>query len=270
MVKELGFHVGQSVFRKGDKTQATIVAMAGNKITIQVDDGPITGEATVSANSFRKGEWKLNKRKPEPIMTTPCCAHSGLKSAEMKHGVTKGKILEQLLGLEKKHEKVLDGLIMQIKPTRAVKATECFKKGKLIIVPCSYKIETRGTCAAGSLALGVIDGQKFQIAPCFHLQQDHENKGLDESFLHPLWSVRTTNKQDDANMTIVGEMNDDSKNDQMKIPTMVNTCDISVDEVLKRYVPKESKTIDFEALVPTSMPPPQNPPLKRQRTKGNK
>ena len=246
LVKEMGFAVGMSIYRKKDKVLGTIKAMQGDTITIEVDDGPISGEATVSAQSFRKGDWKVNKKKPEPNLMAPCCAHNGLTSKEMKIGVTKGKIMQTLLDLEKQHENKLDKVIMQVKPQRLVRATEVIKKGKLTLVPRSYKIETRDECAAGSVALGVIDGQKYQLAPRIQVQQEG---GLDESFLHPFWMVRTTNKADEANMKIVNTLKVDAKNNEVKIPIMQNIVDISLDETLKRYVePKAGPPV--EPLVP--------------------
>ena len=40
--------------RKQDKIKGTIEAMAGDKITINVDDGPITGRAHVSTEGSGK------------------------------------------------------------------------------------------------------------------------------------------------------------------------------------------------------------------------
>ena len=54
LVRELGFEVGQAVMRKQDKIKGTIEAMAGDKITINVDDGPITGRAHVSTEGSGK------------------------------------------------------------------------------------------------------------------------------------------------------------------------------------------------------------------------
>ena len=246
LVMEMGFAVGMSIYRKKDKVLGTIKTMQGDTITIDVEDGPISGEATVSAQSFRKGEWKVNKKKPEPSLMAPCCSHNGLTSKEMKIGVTKGKIIEKLLELEKQHEDKLDKVIMQVKPQRLVRATEVIKKGKLTLVPCSYKIETRDELAAGSVALGVIDGQKYQLAPCIQVQQEG---GLDESFLHPFWMVKTTNKADEANMKIVNMVKIDTKNDEFKIPIMQNIVDISLDETLKRYVAPKAES-EVEPMVP--------------------
>ena len=114
-----GFEVGQAVMRKQDKIKGTIEAMAGDKITINVDDGPITGRAHVSTEGFRKGQWKILKTKPEPpLEVLDCSLYSALASEEFKICVTKGQIFKTLLDMEEKHKRVLACVKMTLKPHR--------------------------------------------------------------------------------------------------------------------------------------------------------
>lgn len=258
LVKEMGFDVGSRILRKQDKCQAVITAMNDDKVTLEVEDGPISGSAQVSAASFRKGEWKLYKGKVEPPLELPnCCDHSALKSQEMQIQLVRGKVFQELFKAEQKHAAVLKHIKMQIKPHREVKANQLFNPGKLLLVPCTFKLETRGTPAAGSIPLGKIKGIKVALCPCY--QGPDKDGCMDEAFLQPFWFVKPTHDPDKVNMELTTIFGPDDANDSCSIPLLRNTKDVYVDDVLMRYVAKEKKQVEVEPLAPIA---------KRQRMKG--
>ena len=262
VVRDLGFDVGQAIVRKADKLKAVITGLSGNSVTINVEDGPISGLAQVAARSFRQGEWKILKTAPEPpLEVSDCRLHSALHSREMKIGHVRGKVFSVLLSLENKHKQVLSGIKMTIKPQRDVIATRVFQPGKLVLVPCTYKIEARGEPAAGSIPLGEIEGIKFQLAPCY--QGPDKDGSLEQAYLQPFWSVRVTHEAAKANVELRPVLSYDENNDKINVPLLQNTKDIYVDDVLLQFVPKKEKRVSVEPLVPLPEP------AKRRRTKGS-
>lgn len=260
LVRELGFEVGQAVMRKQDKIKGTIEAMAGDKITINVDDGPITGRAHVSTEGFRKGHWKVLKTKPEPpLEVLDCSLYSALASEEFKICVTKGQILKTLFDMEEKHKKVLACVKMTLKPHRDVIALKAFPVGKLCLVPCSTKIETRDKLAAGSVSLGTINGTMFQV--CSYFVGPDKDQNFDKAFLQPFWSVRVTHDPDKANVSIEPQLDLSTTNQNFTIPVMRNIKEVAANDVLLRYVQKDKPEVQVEPLVPE--------PKRRRTGKGS-
>ena len=259
-VRELGFAVGQAVMRKQDKIKGTIEAMAGDKITINVDDGPLTGRAHVSTEGFRLGHWKVLKTRPEPPLEVPDCSpYSALASQEFNMCVTKGQIFKILLDMEEKHKKVLAGVKMTLKPHRDIIALKAFPVGKLCLVPCSTKIETRDKLAAGSVSLGTINGTMFQLGSYFVGPDKDQN--FDNAFLQPFWSVRVTHDPDKANVSIQPQLDLATDNSNFTIPVMRNIKELAANDVLLRYVQKDKPEVQVEPLVPE--------PKRRRTAKGS-
>lgn len=249
LVAELGFRVGQPVIRKQDKVTATIVALKGDKVTLDICDGPISGTATVSAESFRKGQWKILKSVPEAkLEVTDVPAHSALNSQEMTMAHTRGKIIDKLLQLEKQHKTVLTGVKVQLKPVRDVIAVQKFSIGALCLVPCTFKVESKEKAPPQSIPIGMIRGIKFQLASCF-VGPDKDGS-LDHSFIQPFWLIRSTHHQEKANMELVGSLNEDYDNSGLAVPLFKNIKVIADGDVLLRYAPKEEKKEDLDDLVP--------------------
>lgn len=249
LVREMGFEVGQPVMRKLDKVKGTIAEMSGDKITINVDDGPITGRAQVSAEGFRKGQWKILKTKPDPpLEVLDCSPYSALASEEVKIGLTKGQILQALVNMEEKHKKVLKGIKMTLKPHRDIIATKAFPVGKLCLVPCSTRIETRDQLAAGSVSLGTINGSMFQLGS--HFVGPDKDGSFDKAFLQPFWSVRVTHDPEKANVVIEPLIDLATDNSSLRIPVIRNTKEVEAEDVLLRCVQKDKPQVQLEPLVP--------------------
>lgn len=99
----------------------------------------------LAVESLLSSSWKVVQPKAEPEtlgveelqQMLPC------KSSEMQVQTLRGKVMQAVRDLEEKHSKVYDALSVQMKPSKAVFSTDGFAKHKLVLVPCSWKIEGR-------------------------------------------------------------------------------------------------------------------------------
>lgn len=267
LLQEGGFEIGQLIERKADRVMAKLDRVAGNKAVLLLQDGPLSGWATVSVASLLKGEWKKAAPKVDPVELPDFHGCLPTCSRELCLMQVKGSIAGKLLDLEKKHIKVHDGLKVFLKPMKAVIAQKRFGKGELVLVPSTTKIVTEqpqsGVCL-GSVGLAQeIESADISLwlAPCTILPKEG---GLKQPFVAPFWFVRSTSVKEDANCEVVPVMDSDHPNHLLKVPFLRNFKPIKSDEELLCFAEKVAKQASVEAL--TQMTP--EPPTKRRRGKG--
>ena len=261
MLTEQGFHVGCVVMRKADKVRGEILSMAGSTVVIEVHEGPLTGTAQISADGFRRGQWKISKEKIAPLEVAGD-RHSALgKSKELRLKVVQGKVAAAILAAEEKSKSCLAGLKVTLKPSRDVMAVKEFAKGELILNPATPKIVASDNPTSGMVSLGKIDGFLIHLVP--HFQGPDKEGSYEEAFLPPFWAVRTTHDVSKTNMEMHHVYDPSKTNNVAKLTVMRNCRDIAANEVLFRWVPKKESTEVLEELTPV-------PPTKRKvTTKGH-
>ena len=147
---EMGFKVGCWVERKKDKVQASVVALSDDNVKMQCDDGQMYD---VSSMAFLEGQFKLMKQPKDPVSIENYEAHLAMNSKDVSMGITKGRVLEALVALEKKHMHVHQRLRLHFKPMKEVVALKGFGKGKLVMVPCSMRVENATRFSSGMIRL---------------------------------------------------------------------------------------------------------------------
>ena len=152
---------------------------------------------------------------------------------------------------------MLEGLKLQVKPSRAVFCTKPFAKNKLILIPSTWKIESKE--ASSGLSIGTIRDVPLSLLPAFLHSKDGDLTG---SFLQPFWTVKRTHVLEDANCEIRPSLTD-TENNSVKIPCMYNTCALKPKDELIVYTPQVKVEEEPEPLAPIAAPP----PAKRARTK---
>ena len=253
MLAELGFQVGMHVMRKSDKVKGQIVQMTGNQVTLDVHDGPITGTAQISADGFRKGQWKISKEREKPLEIESCETYSALcQSKDICLKIVQGKVAAALMAAEEKFQDSLKGLKLVLKPCRDIVATKRFSKGQLTLVPVTPKIVVTDQPSAGMVSLGKVDGFKIFLMPCF-VGPDKDGN-YEDCFLPPFWGVRTTHDIEKANVEWHNVMEEGKANNQVKITLLKNTKEIEEKETLLRYVAKKERAEELEDFVPVPAP----------------
>ena len=122
LVREQGFVEGASVLRKKDKVRATIESLKGSKVKLSLDTEDVSGYFELSAGSFLRGEWKLVKKHVETLQYEfdTFSDHTALKSDATNLMCAKGEVARRFMELDQQHAKVLEGLKLQVKPSKAV------------------------------------------------------------------------------------------------------------------------------------------------------
>ena len=259
LVREQGFVEGASVLRKKDKVRATIESLKGSKVKLSLDTEDVSGYFELSAGSFLRGEWKLVKKHVETTQYEfdTFSDHTALKSDAINLMCAKGEVARRFIELDQQHAKVLEGLKLQVKPSRAVFCAKPFAKNKLILIPSTWKIESKE--ASSGLSIGTIRDVPLSLLPAFLHSKDGDLTG---SFLQPFWMVKRTHVLEDANCEIRPNLTD-AENNSIKIPCMYNTCALKPKDELIVYTPQVKVEEEPEPLAPIAAPP----PAKRARTK---
>ena len=268
VLKELGFQVGQYITRRKDKVVARIVDMGNDEVTIDVEEGPITGMAKVSLTSFvEKKEWKTMSKDPQvpQVLEDWQGVFTASENLDLKVHIAKSAIFQKLLDMEHQSHKVYQRLKLIVKP-RGVWATEAFSTGKLTLVPTTLRIDVihDGDDVKDPghyVCLGKYKLMTFYLMPCF-IMPSTKDDGRTTGFVSPYWSIRITkDNKDEANVERTGSFDSSDDNSSLKIHTIKNTKAINPGDELVMYVPKEEKVLDLEAIVPCS----SEPEKKRQR-----
>ena len=255
MADELGFKEGIAIMRKVDKLKAWISDMKrDDDVTLEMEDG---SKFQLTAKSLLQGEWKVLKEKgSETVELEDYGRHLVTNQKEAKMMQIKGEIMTKLTELEAKHGSVHEGLKITFRP-RDVVATKSFSKGKLILIPCTTKIEETipNKNYSGTFVLEPQDGIPLHLSHCIVGPNEAD---FSKSVLSPFWCMRTSDKQKDCNIEI-----HTPAGTPCGIPIMRNTCAVKATDVLVRYEPKRVKAP--EPLIPVEAD--GEPVQKRRRTK---
>ena len=148
-------------------------------------------QTQVSADGFRKGQWKVSKEKEKPLEIDSCMTYATLnKDHDLRLKVVQGKVAAALLAAEEKYKDQLDASKLILKPSRDAIAKQSFRKGQLTLVPATPKIvATDQPVLEKLLSFGVVDSFKIHLMPDF-VGPDKDGDYKDR-FLPPFWAVRT-------------------------------------------------------------------------------
>ena len=102
LLKEHNYEIGQYVRRKRDKVLGQIQDVHGEKVTLSMEDGPITGMAHVAISSFIKGEWKVVPA-PNTVEMVDFRHITSQSSSEARCQIMRGEIQKKLVDLEAQH-----------------------------------------------------------------------------------------------------------------------------------------------------------------------
>ena len=109
-------------------------------------------QTQVSADGFRKGQWKVSKEKEKPLEIDSCMTYATLnKDHDLRLKVVQGKVAAALLAAEEKYKDQLDALKLILKPSRDVIAKQSFPKGQLTLVPATPKIVATDQPSVGKI-----------------------------------------------------------------------------------------------------------------------
>ena len=253
LLEEKGFSVGKYVVRKKDKVLGQISAISADKVTLEVDGDFYR----VSWEGFVSGQWKVTDApaEKEPIDLKAC---SPSDSLEVETQICKGRILQKLCELERKHADCLEKIRVYSKP-RSVEASQPVNVGKMVLVPSTLRIE----CVRdydpfeghGGICLGLCGAENatFFLQPtCIPPAEDRPG------FIAPFWMVKGTPDPEMANCKVAPLVAGTDRNDSLsKIPVLKNFKALKEGDVLLQHV--APKVVELEAL--ESLP-------KRRRAKG--
>lgn len=160
MLQEQGFSAGDLVRRKADQVVAKIQGAQGDSVLLSIEDGLVSGQASVTIKSFLRGEWqKFTAPKEQEQELVEHWNHSALKSTDFAVLILKSKILLSLHEQAAKHQATLQHLKLMLKPTKGVCSTRSFAKHKLVLVPTTTRVDVKQeSCGKpqGGVALGFL------------------------------------------------------------------------------------------------------------------
>lgn len=172
----LGFEIGQSVVRKSDDVLGTIHALGTNVIVQLSSDGNLY---SLPQQAFI-AEWKQQPRgqMPERIQVFSD-AQSSLDKMHVKSSV--------FLAMTNMTT-VWQGIEVQTKPNKKVFATKKWAKGKLLLVPLTWRIEIHEQPNSTGVELGKSPQGYVQLmAPSGYI---------------PWWCMATSDEKDKCNMDL--------------------------------------------------------------------
>lgn len=265
MMCEMGFQVGCWVERKKDKVQASVVALSDDYVKMQCDDGQMY---EVTSKAFLEGQFKLMKQPKDPVSIENYEAHLAMKSKDVDMAITKGRVLEALVAFEKKHINVHKHLRLHFKPMREIVALSGFATGKLILVPCTNRVENvtdPSKVSSGMIPLAHESKSLYLVASMVAPKENDFSKTV----LCPFYMVKVCHTEDEANM----EYHIPTVGNPYKIPVLRNNKEVAAGDVLIRFEPKK----EAEPLHPLTPcvaddsagadPKVKASPLKRRRMK---
>ena len=187
-------------------------------------------------------------------------AHAAFNSPELVVAVTKGKIMEKLIDLERQHKASLNKIKVFTKPSKMVEAAAEVETGKLTLVPATNVVQAHSEPKKG-----------LQLGMCGTADSHFSLGAPVGKVIVPWWYVKSTNDAEKANMEIISVFDPHDPNKNLKAPLMKNTKPLEIGDVLMRY---EQKTEEVpEALVPmpaagSADPKSASAPKRRKTGKG--
>eukprot|EP00435_Cladocopium_sp_Y103_P048952 s1320_g14.t1 len=254
LLHESGFVPGAWIARKQDKLLAKLVKLENDQVIIECDGD----QYSAPMSAFLENKWKLTDE-PKAKEEGDHVAHAAFNSPEMAVAVTKGKIMEKLIELERQHKASLNKIKVFTKPSKMVEAAAQVEKGKLTLVPATNVVQAQSQPKKG-LQMGMCgtSDSHFSLGPPVG------------KVIVPWWYVKTTSDTDKANMEIQSVLDPSDPNKNLKVPLMKNCKPLEIGDVLMRY---EQKIEEIpEDLVPVQAGAPSEPiapaPKRRRTGKG--
>ena len=190
------------------------------------------GVLKVQARDMLCSGWITFKPKAEPESIASLQSMGPKKNNDFLAGHVIAEIHGAMHELVTTHDsqKALGGLSVQLKPSRALVSSEVFGKGKLILVPYSWKVLTRSPKSEAN-AVQVqtkwkLDDREFWIVSCNSLPKNSTPEE-GKHFLSPYFMVGSCEDEESANMVQVM-----SGIAQIRIPMLKNSKEIGIGTVL--------------------------------------
>lgn len=233
MCQELGFRAGGRMMRKKDKLVVRVLQWRNDQVEIEVDADQDEQEGVyrIECSSLLEGDWKPLKDEQASYVAIERYEHLMIQGREeMSAAVVKGKVLQCLLDLEKKYAKPMNDLRIIFKPRKEVRAKGAYPKGKLILVPSTWKLDFKEPASGIKIDCGQ---DAWLISACVGPQGDDFSKAV----VNPFWHVGKSHDPNECNM----ELYVPKDNNPFKIPLMRNLCPISENDQLVRFEEKREK-----------------------------
>lgn len=257
LLQEQGFNVGDHVSRKAGNVRGKILEIVSDEVKVQMEETPDV-VAKFSLASFLQNQWTHYKPKVhigDVILTVLPSICPQFKSSSMSSAIH-----HAISTLTLQHQDVLKHLKIQLKP-KAVVATKSFEKGKLVLVPSSFRVSHSNDRPSRQVLHITVPGYDgfFWPAPMMFLPKD-DAAGL----VVPFWHVQTAS-DDIHNMEICWLKVD---NGSFKVPVLKNIEGVRTGDVLVRA------RIDDDSAATRSEPPTKKstrePPTKTSEPKTRK
>jgi len=229
-----GFIVGAFIKRKGEKFEGQISAMDNSNVTVK--DLKSGGVLQVQARDMLGAGWIVFTPKAEAESIASLQSMGPKKNNDFLAGYVIGEIYQVMHDLVSTHEshKVLGGLSLQLKPNRALVSNQVFPKGKMVLVPYSWRVLTRnpkGEAMANAVQVQTkwkLDDREFWIASSNTLPKDtapEEGK----HFLSAYFLVGSCEDEESANMV---QIMSGTAQSSIRIPMFKNSKEIGIGAAL--------------------------------------
>ncbi|CAE7273220.1 unnamed protein product [Symbiodinium sp. CCMP2592] len=229
-----GFIVGACIKKKGEKFEGQIGAMDDSNVTVK--DLKSGGVLKVPARDLLNSGWMVFKPKAEPESIAALQSMGPKKNNDFLAGLVIAEIHQAMHELVKTHDsqKILEGLSLQLKPCRALVSQQVFGKGKLILVPYSWKVCTRSpkpepmANAVQVQTKWKLDDREFWLQSCNSLPKD-SNPEVGKHFISPYFLVGSCEDEDSANMV---QVMSGTVQSSVRIPMLKNSKEIGTGTAL--------------------------------------
>ena len=262
-VKDLGFDVGQVVFRKADGFIGKIDKITAEYVHLLGDDGTLV---RASSETFVEGRWRQHVAKPEAVVLEEWFRYSLLHASDVAASIVKGAVHHAMIEQYKEFCKWEKQMMIYIKPTRDVQVLADFKPRALKIPVATPKVEIKPVgwpqsqgsiqvATYGPMAGESVEGYVVYILPYSALPKD----GLLGGSVNPAWIMKTSSNTDDCNMEVVGSTSKkewwtQSLNPHAckvsHLPVLRNSRALKAGESLVLFRPESAKTEEVEQLQP--------------------
>ena len=181
-----------------------------------------------------------------------------MKTASYQEALTKSRIQLGLAMLANKNS--TPSLRIQVKPTKSLFAEDSFPSGKLCLIPETTRITAtpaNNEPPAGGYLCKDTDttGKTYLLPPPL----------FSTSFVSPMWCIKTTEKEADANMELVykkvfvsvGIRKSGSESTELELPALVNSTHLNHGDelvvyrsapVVKSKAPKRNLVLSVEGV----------------------
>jgi hypothetical protein len=237
-----GFNIGDRVERTADKSTGHIESFDEKVVRVKIAGDVV---AAVPIESFLKRQWHvLTSSKGDPVELKP-------STDMMHHSFMNCRLATfiqlELLNLTAQHRTCLEGVTIFTKPRRGIMVTKPFAKGKLTLIPTSFKVLFSKKLPHKTALSVLMDGHDFN----FTVQAVSTPKTADDIAV-PFWFVARDNEQ--LNMEIVyvkSSSHPEFNKFHVQIPIARNSKPLKEGDWL--FLPKLQEEV--EALVPVGDPP---------------